>query len=208
MEKVVGYAAVPVADTDAAFVEQCAGGERQFVVPSYIGLAEDIAMRTKPAAAASRVGSVRVVARDGNCLTVTADLRTDRVDLVVRDGQIVWVGLPDTGTATGGGFGTAADDGIGLDICLPGHDCQSLDPATSRRIRLALALDNAVPASPGAAYCQALGPVYTVKIHYDSGKPQEVTVPSVCAPMRVNGQEYPLDDFVREQVRLAYEAAE
>jgi hypothetical protein len=145
-----------------------------------------------------------VVARDGDCLTITLAVMPDRVDLVVRAGRVIWAGMPDTANPSR----PVEEDGIGVDICLvKKNDCRSLDPATSRRIRLALALDNATPASPGTAYCQALGPVYTVKIHYGSGGPQSVTVPSVCAPMQVNGQDYPLDDFVREQVRLAYESA-
>lgn len=206
VEKVVGYVAVPVADTDAAFVEQCTGGGRQFVVPSYIWLAEDEALRMDPhpKAREPRHASARVVARDGDCLPVTKDLRPDRVDLVVRAGQVVWAGLPDTSTPGG----PVVDDGIGVDICLAGAaDCRSLDPATARRIRLALALDNAQPVRV-TGFCPTIGQTYTVKIHYGGGGPQDVTVPSVCAPMTVNGEQYPLDDFVREQVRLAYEAAE
>lgn len=106
IDDVQGYAAVPMSDAHASFVDQCAGDRRQYVVPSYIGMSEEEAMRADPPAAPPKVGSTRVVARDGDCLPVTADLRTDRADLIVQDGQVIWAGLPDL-TGTGSTTGTA-----------------------------------------------------------------------------------------------------
>lgn len=106
MEDVQGYAAVPMSDAHASFVDQCAGDRRQYVVPSYIGMFEEEAMRADPPAAPPQVSSTRVTARDGDCLPVTADFRTDRVDLIVQDGQVIWAGLPDP-TGTGSTTGTA-----------------------------------------------------------------------------------------------------
>lgn len=53
----------------------------------FVGLSED--------EAAERVttsGGLRVVARDGECLGRNDDFRTDRVNVIVQDGIVVWAG--------------------------------------------------------------------------------------------------------------------
>jgi hypothetical protein len=41
---------------------------------------------------------VRVLGRDGECFDRTSDLRTDRVDLYIEDGEVVQARQPQAGT--------------------------------------------------------------------------------------------------------------
>ncbi len=104
----------------------------------------------------------------------------------------------------------AAHSGIEVDICLSGEGCRALDPVTSDRVRVALGLDttgNVPTTSPPGGSCRAGSSLFTVRIHYASGDPQEVLVPRQCGPMQVNGQLRPIQEQVRDQVRRAYETA-
>lgn len=101
MKDAPGYAAVPIADGEASFIEQCTGDQKQYVVPGYIGMTEQDALAAPPKNARVPVRSARVTARDGDCSLVTADLRPDRADLIVQNGKVIWAGVPDP-TMTGG----------------------------------------------------------------------------------------------------------
>jgi hypothetical protein len=107
MKYTPGYASLPIADAEASFIEQCTGDQKQYVVPFYIGMTEQVALEAQPPTTARvPVRSARVTARDGDCLPVTVDLRPDRADLVVQNGVVIWAGVPDptaTGSTTGQG---------------------------------------------------------------------------------------------------------
>ena len=73
----------------AEFISRCVGSEQAADAPEYVGLTEDQANRTKQP---DTVNAVRVVGQDGACLGRTRDLRRDRVNLIITDGEVVWAG--------------------------------------------------------------------------------------------------------------------
>ena len=77
--------------SSADAVARCVHRDRVPLAPEHVGLPEDVAVRTRPSAAAT-VRDVRVIGRDGACLDRTDDSRPERVNLIVVDRRVVWAG--------------------------------------------------------------------------------------------------------------------
>ena len=75
-----------------AFIKECVGAETARSADEYHGLTEGEATRTKRPESADTITTSRVVGRDGECLFRTADFRSDRVNLLIADGKVVWAG--------------------------------------------------------------------------------------------------------------------
>lgn len=74
------------------FINRCVGREDVPLAPAFVGLDEDKATREESRVLAENVTTIRVIGRDGSCLGRTRDLRSDRVNLIVMDGEVVWAG--------------------------------------------------------------------------------------------------------------------
>ena len=78
-------AAAPAAPAPSPPLAACRAPATPERLADYVGLTE----REAEALAARRRLAVRTVCRDGAGLPATADLRSDRVNLVVTDGEVV-----------------------------------------------------------------------------------------------------------------------
>lgn len=75
------------------FIQRCVGAaENAVLTPALVGLPEDEATRESSRVLAEGAATVRVIGRDGTCLGRTRDLRSDRVNLLIADGKVVWAG--------------------------------------------------------------------------------------------------------------------
>lgn len=81
---------VPGLAGEVRSAERCSREERD-PAPEYLGLSEAEAISLARSAAPGW-RTIRVIARDGQCLPITRDLVPTRVNLVLRDGEVVWAG--------------------------------------------------------------------------------------------------------------------
>lgn len=94
-----------------------------------------------------------------------------------------------------------------VDTCLDGN-CRTLSPVLAKQIRGDLGLaDGGDPSALSQdPSCTSDRRFYVVKVFFGSD-PVAIQVPAECGPMIVNGVPRPLDDEVRQRVRVAYDAA-
>jgi hypothetical protein len=95
----LGSSQAPPGPTHGEVVSACLDAETDMHgTDQYVGMMEVDALNL----AAQRQGG-RVVGRDGDCLGRSRDLREGRVNFIISNGHVVWVGverLPDTGSAS------------------------------------------------------------------------------------------------------------
>ena len=197
----VPTATSPGEDLDA-LVEVCLTGFTAAPVPDLVGMTE---LEAIPPNARS---ALRVLAQDGEC--TDERLAGDGVTyLVLEHGLVVWAGRLTAPHDTLGEALPVPADPSAATVCVdavPDGGCRLIDRHKARD--LAQALGTARRRQPGGVQCTAM-PVPYVVTFAAGGAPAgpAYTVPSSCAPLRLDGASYDLGQDARDLVARLHQTA-